>query len=177
MKNNVLPDQKIARSMEPNIGLNEEARQEVGAVLNLLLADEYVLYATTHDYHWNVAGPNFHDLHLLFETQYGQIHQWLDDIAERTRAIGVGARGNWADLTKAARSSADPGIGLSSDHMLSELLALHEDLVVQLRTGAACAERFGDIGTVDFLTSLLKQHEKAAWMLRSHLETTEEETA
>lgn len=177
MKTNFLPDQKIARSMKPNIGLNEEARQEVGAILNLLLADEYVLYATTHDYHWNVAGPNFHSLHLLFEAQYGQIHQWLDDVAERTRAIGIGARGNWADLTKAARSSADPGIGLSSDHMLSELLALHEDLIVQLRTGAACAERFGDIGTVDFLTGLLKQHEKAAWMLRSHLETAEEETA
>ena len=177
MKTNVLPDQQIARSMKPTIGLDEEARQEVGEFFNLLLADEYVRYATTHDYHWNVAGPYFHSLHLLFEAQYGQIHQWLDDVAERTRAIGIGARGNWADLTKAARSSADPGIGLSPDHMLSELLALHEGLVVQLRTGAACAERFRDIGTVDFLTGLLKQHEKAAWMLRAHLETAEKETA
>lgn len=163
--------------MKTNIGLNDEARREVGGILNLPLADEYVLYATTHDYHWNVAGPNFHGLHLLFEAQYGQIHQWLGDVAERIRAIGVGARGKWADLTKAARASAEPGTGLSSDHMLFALLALHEDLVVQLRTGAACAERFGDIGTANFLTGLLKQHEKAAWMLRSHLETEEDEAA
>jgi starvation-inducible DNA-binding protein len=163
--------------MKTNIGLSDEARLEVGQMLNLLLADEYVLYATTHDYHWNVTGPDFHGLHLLFEAQYGQIHQWLDDIAERTRAIGVGARGNWADLTKAARFSADPGIGLSSDHMLSELLALHEDLVVQLRTDAASTGRLGDIGTADFLTGLLKQHEKAAWMLRAQLETEEEEAS
>ena len=146
-------------------------------MLNLLLADEYVLYATTRDYHWNVTGPEFHSLHKEFEDQYGQVADWIDQVAERARAIGAGARGNWADLTKAARSSADPGIDLSSDHMLSELLALHEDLVVQLRKDAASAERLGDIGTTDFLTGLLEQHEKAAWMLRAQLETEEEEAS
>jgi starvation-inducible DNA-binding protein len=164
--------------MKTNIGLNEETRLEVGSILNLLLADEYVLYATTRDYHWNVTGPEFRSLHRQFEEQYDQIAQWLDDIAERARAIGAGARGNWSDLTKAARCSADPGIGLPAEHMLGELLALHEEMIVQLRTDAeACLARYHDAGTADFLTGLMAQHEKAAWMLRAKLETEEAETA
>jgi starvation-inducible DNA-binding protein len=163
--------------MKTNIGLNDEARLEIGQMLNLILADEYVLYATTRDYHWNVTGPEFLSLHKQFEAQYEQAAVWIDDVAERARAIGVGARGNWGDLTKAARSSADPGIGISAEHMLSELLALHEEMIVQLRTDSeACLERFKDAGTADFLTGLMEQHEKAAWMLRSQLESEEEET-
>jgi starvation-inducible DNA-binding protein len=164
--------------MTTNLGLNDEARLEVGQMLNLLLADESVLYATTRDYHWNVTGPEFRSLHLQFEEHYTQIAEWIDRIAERARAIGVGARGNWADLTKAARLSADPGIGLSAERMIAELLALHEDLVVQLRAdSAACAMRFKDAGTADFLTGLMEGHEKAAWMLRAQLEDEEAETA
>ena len=164
--------------MKTNIGLNDETRLEVGQILNLLLADECVLYATTRDYHWNVTGPEFRSLHVEFETQYGQVEKWIDDIAERARSIGVGARGNWTELTKAARSSADSGMGLSAEHMLSELLCLHEELIVQLRTDSdACIERFGDAGTADFLTGLMERHEKIAWMLRSSLETEEEESS
>lgn len=158
--------------MKTNIGLTDDARLEISQLLNLLLADEYVLYVTTRDYHWNVTGPEFRSLHRQFEEQYGQIAQWIDDVAERARAIGTGARGNWADLTQAARSSAEPGIGLSAELMLSGLLALHEDLIVQLRTDSAtCTDRFQDAGTADFLTGLMEQHEKAAWMLRAQLET------
>ena len=164
--------------MKTNIGLNDEARLEIGQMLNLILADEYVLYATTRDYHWNVTGPEFRSLHLQFEEQYNQVAGWIDDVAERARAIGVGARGNWAELAKAARSSADPGFGLPAEHMLAELLALHEDMIVQLRTdSAACLERFKDAGTADFLTGLMERHEKAAWMLRAQLETEEEEAS
>jgi starvation-inducible DNA-binding protein len=164
--------------MKTNIGLNDEARFEVGQMLNLLLADEYVLYATTRDYHWNVTGPEFNSLHKQFEAQYGQIAEWIDDVAERARAIGVGARGNWSDLTKAARTSADPGIDLPAEHMLSELLALHEEMIVQLRSDSdACAKRFKDAGTADFFTGLMEKHEKAAWMLRAQLETEEEEAS
>jgi starvation-inducible DNA-binding protein len=162
--------------MKTNIGLNDEARLEVGAMLNLILADEFVLYTTTRDYHWNVTGPGFLGLHEQFESQYGQIAGWIDGVAERARAIGVGARGNWADLAKAARTSADPGIGLSAEHMFSELLALHEEMIVQLRTdSAASAERYDDAGTADFLTGLMAEHEKMAWMLRAELETEEQE--
>jgi starvation-inducible DNA-binding protein len=164
--------------MKTNIGLNDEARLEVGSMLNLLLADEYVLYLTTRDYHWNVTGPEFPGLHKQFEGQYEQIAQWIDDVAERARAIGAGARGNLADLVKAARLSADRGIDLPAEHMLSELLALHEELTVQLRADSeACTERFKDAGTADFLTGLMEQHEKAAWMLRAQLETEEEEAS
>jgi len=164
--------------MKINIGLNDEARLEIGQILNLLLADEYVLYVTTRDYHWNVTGPEFYSLHKQFEAQYEQVADWIDQVAERTRAIGAGARGNWSDLTKAARSSADPGIDLPAEHMLSELLALHEEMIVQLRTDSeACAKNFRDAGTADFLTGLMEQHEKAAWMLRAQLESEEEETS
>ncbi len=162
--------------MKTNIGLNDEARLEVGQLLNLLLADEFVLYATTRDYHWNVTGPEFPSLHLQFEGQFLQLAEWVDEVAERARAIGAGARGNWAELTKAARTSADPGIDLPAEHMLSELLALHEEMIVQLRSDSeACAKRFKDAGTADFLTGLMERHEKIAWMLRAQLETEEEE--
>jgi starvation-inducible DNA-binding protein len=164
--------------MKTNIGLNDVARLEVGQILNLLLADEFVLYATTRDYHWNVTGPEFRSLHQQFEEQYDQIAGWIDDVAERARAIGVGARGNFADLAKAARSSADPGIDLPAEHMLAELLALHEEMVVQLRADSvACLDRYKDAGTADFLTGLMEKHEKAAWMLRAQLETEEAEAS
>ena len=155
--------------MKINLGISDEARLEIGQMLNLLLADEFVLYATTRDYHWNVTGPSFRSLHLEFEAQFEQTARWIDNVAERARAIGVGARGNWADLTKGARTSADPGIGLAAEHMVSELLALHEDLAIQLRSDVADCTRLGDVGTADFLTGLLEKHEKAAWMLRSIL--------
>ncbi len=145
-------------------------------MLNLILADEYVLYTTTRDYHWNVTGPGFLSLHQQFEAQYTLIAEWIDQVAERARAIGVGARGNWANLTAAARTSANPGIDLPAEQMFSELLSLHEGLVGQLRTDSqACLERFNDTGTADFLTGLMEEHEKLAWMLRAELETEEEE--
>lgn len=157
--------------MRTIIGLNDETRLEVGQVLNLLLADEYVLYATTRDYHWNVTGPEFLSLHAQFEQQYGQIAGWIDEIAERARAIGAGARGSWAELNRAARTSAHPGMGLATESMLAELLGLHEEMIVQLRTDSvACLERYGDAGTADFLTGLMGRHEKCAWMLRAQLE-------
>jgi starvation-inducible DNA-binding protein len=163
--------------MKTIIGLNDQTRFEVGQILNLLLADEYVLYVTTRDYHWNVTGPEFLSLHQQFEAHYELIAGWIDQVAERARAIGAGAQGNWADLTKAARTSADPGIGLPAEHMLAELLDLHEEMIVQLRSDSeACTTRFQDAGTADFLTGLMEQHEKAAWMLRAQLETEEEET-
>ena len=164
--------------MKTNIGLTDAARLEVGQILNLLLADESVLYATTRDYHWNVTGPEFRSLHVEFEKQYEQLASLIDEVAERARSIGVGAEGNWAALAKAARCSADPGIDLSAEHMLSELLALHEDLVVQLRADVeSCIERYGDSGTADFLTGIMERHEKTAWMLRAQLETEAEETS
>ena len=164
--------------MKINNGLTDEARLEVGQILNLLLADEYVLGATTRDYHWNVTGPDFPGLHEQFDRQYAQVSDWIDEVAERARAVGDGARGNWAELAKSARTSADAGMGLSAEHMLSELLALHEEMIVQLRTDIdSCAGTYKDTGTADFLTGLMGRHEKAAWMLRAQLESDEEESS
>lgn len=164
--------------MKTHIGLSDEARLEVGRILNLTLAEEYVLFTTIKDYHWNVTGPEFSSLHLQFDIQAAAVLASIDDIAERARAIGVGARGNWADLAKAARSSADAGTGLPAEGMLAELLTLHEGLIVQLRADIeACATLYKDVGNADFLTGLLKAHEKTAWLLRSQLETEEAETA
>ena len=157
--------------MKPLIGLDNETRLKVGQILNLLLADETVLYTTTRDYHWNVTGPEFPALHQQFGEQCEQIAQWIDDVAERARALGIGARGNLAELTKAARTAAVPGVKLSTELMLTELLSLHEELIVRLRTDSAtCTTRFKDAGTADFLTGLMEKHEKAAWMFRAQLE-------
>ncbi|MDP3071255.1 MAG: DNA starvation/stationary phase protection protein [Opitutaceae bacterium] len=157
--------------MKTNIGLNDEARSEVGQILNFILADEYVLYVTTRDYRWNVTGPEFLGLHQQFGEQSGLLAQWIDDVAERVRAIGVGARGNGTDLVQAARTSADTGIDMPPAHMVASLLALHEAMIVQLRTDReSCVGRLKDAGTADFLASLLRQHEKAAWMLRAQIE-------
>lgn len=155
--------------MTSHPGLTAPARLEVGRLLNLLLADETVLYLTTRDYHWNVTGPCFASLHEQFETQYATIADSIDEIAERARALDVGAQGSWAALAKAARSSAAPGIGLSANAMVSSLLALHEALISQLRADSEiCATEHRDTGTADFLTGLMTQHEKTAWMLRAH---------
>ncbi len=161
-----------------NIGISDKDRRKIVEGLNHLLADTYTLYLKTHNFHWNVTGPEFRSLHQQFEEQYTQVAQWIDDIAERARAIGIGARGNWADLMRAARSSADPGIDLPAEHMLAEVLALHEEMIVQLRADSAASfDRFHDGGTADFLTGLMGHHEKAAWLLRAQLETEEAETS
>lgn len=162
--------------MKSLLGLAEPARLEVGRLLNLLLADETMLYITTRDYHWNVTGPCFASLHQQFETQYEQIADWIDQIAERARALDVGACGNWAELTDAARCSATAGIELSAEEMTTALLALHESLIAQLRTDSdACTTQHHDAGTADFLTGLMEKHEKTAWMLRAQLEGAEPE--
>jgi starvation-inducible DNA-binding protein len=141
------------------------------------LADVFALYAATRDYHWNVTGPHFHSLHKLFEEQYGQLATAIDDIAERARAMGVPARGGLSALAKRARLSAKPGAGLPADDMIAELLRLHEAVIVQLREDIdRCADDLEDAGTADFLTGLMEDHEKIAWMLRSLLvESTDDE--
>lgn len=122
-----------------------------------------------------MTGPAFHSRHKQLEEQYDQIAAWSDDVAERARALGIGARGNLADLAKAARLSAAPGLDLPAEAMFSQLLSLHEGLVVQLRADSeACAELHHDAGTADFLTGLMEQHEKLAWMLRAELGADEE---
>jgi starvation-inducible DNA-binding protein len=152
-----------------NIGIADDHRRSVADILTRLLADEYVLYTKARNYHWNVVGPRFNDLHKFFETLYDALNGIVDDVAERTRTLGYPAVATLAEFAKLARLKEQPGEYPDADGMLSALLADYETLIRQLRGDVdACAEHH-DLGTSDFLTGLMEQHEKTAWMLRSFL--------
>lgn len=140
-------------------------------ILNLLLADEYVLYVKTRNYHWNVTGPGFYGLHRLFEEQYERIAKVFDDIAERTRALGGRPLPGMRQFLQESRlSEATVGGNLTDQEMIEDLLTDYEQIVRSLRADARiCAELYRDQATADFLSSLQFEHEKTAWMLRSLL--------
>ena len=154
-----------------DIGLGDEARKGVIEVLNTLLADEYVLYTKTRNYHWNVVGPQFNDLHKFFEAQYEELDGFVDDVAERIRQLGGKSPGTLAEFSKAARLKERPGQRPNARAMLTALLADHEAVIKTLRADLATAmEKLGDAGTSDFLTGLMEKHEKMGWMLRAFLD-------
>ncbi|HEU5321735.1 MAG TPA: DNA starvation/stationary phase protection protein [Methylomirabilota bacterium] len=156
--------------MKTNIGISDTDRQAVAGLLNTVLADEYLLYTKTRNYHWNVTGPQFSELHAFFETQYEALDEAIDEIAERVRALGERAAGSLAEFAKAARLGESPGVAPGAREMLAGLLTDHEALIRSLRGDVdVTAERYHDVGTSDFLTGLLEKHEKTAWMLRSYL--------
>ena len=157
--------------MAVSIGLSQKQRQGVVEILAPLLADEYLLYTKTRNYHWNVVGPQFNDLHKFFEAQYEALDEIIDDVAERARALGGRAVATLAEFMKLARLKEHPGRQLAAREMLRDLLADHEALIQTLRRDLdAALARHGDAGTNDFLTGLMERHEKMAWMLRSFLE-------
>ena len=156
--------------MAPDIGLADDRRDGVLRILTALLADEYVLYTKTRNYHWNVVGPQFNDLHKFFETQYDALDEVVDEVAERSRTLGGPAIGTLAEMLDHARLKEHPKQYPDARQMLANLLADHEAIVRTLRGDLAAAmDKFGDAGTSDFLTGLLEKHEKMAWMLRSFL--------
>jgi starvation-inducible DNA-binding protein len=157
--------------MAVSIGLSQKQRQGVVEILSQLLADEYLLYTKTRNYHWNVVGPQFNDLHKFFEDQYEALDEIIDDVAERARALGGRAVATLAEFMKLARLREHPGRQLAAREMLRDLLADHEVLIQTLRRDLdVVMARHGDAGTNDFLTGLMERHEKMAWMLRSFLE-------
>jgi starvation-inducible DNA-binding protein len=157
--------------MSPNIGLTEEQREGVVAILNTLLADEYLLYTRTRNYHWNVVGLQFNDLHKFFEAQYNELNEIVDDVAERARSLGGNALGTMAEFLKHTRLKEQPGHYPDSRSMIANLLADHEALIGHLRVDLeTCVDKYHDAGTNDFLTGLMERHEKMAWMLRAFLE-------
>jgi starvation-inducible DNA-binding protein len=154
-----------------NIGLSQQQRQGVVEILSRLLADEYLLYTKTRNYHWNVVGPQFNDLHKFFEGQYEAIDEFIDDVAERARTLGAPAVGTLAEFKQLGRIKEQPGRRPAARQMLQDLLADHEALVQILREDLQTAmDKHGDAGTSDFLTGLMERHEKMAWMLRAFLE-------
>lgn len=152
-----------------NIGLDENARKSVAGALNATLADTYALYMKTHAYHWNVTGPDFNSLHLMFEGQYNEMWLALDTIAERVRALGVftpsGGKA-FADLSAIEDAAPAPTPAME---MVAALLADHETLIKRARNGLKIAEEAGDAASADLLTVRIQTHEKTAWMLRSIL--------
>ncbi len=157
--------------MKVNVGITDKNRSAVSKILNALLSDEYVLYTKTRKYHWNVIGPQFNDLHKFFESQYEALNDIVDDVAERARALGNTSFGTLAEFLKHTRLKEKPGQNLNAPGMIQDLLTDHETVIRSLRMDLdACANQYQDMGTSDFLTGLMEQHEKMAWMLRSFLE-------
>ena len=166
----MLMAQKLDKMLEQDvhIGLEENDRQGVIALLTKLLADEYVIVTKTRNYHWNVISPHFNDYHKFFETQYGEIEVFIDDIAERVRQLGGKAIGTLDELKSHARLEEHPSVYPSDVDMVKNLIADHEAIIRTLRDDLKkCDESFHDMGTSDFLTGLMESHEKMVWMLRS----------
>lgn len=156
--------------LEPNIGINANNRDAVCNILNTLLADEYVLYVKTQNYHWNVTGLMFNDLHQFFGNQYTELAGIIDLVAERVRAIGGKAFGTMQEFTEHARIKEFTGTIPEYKDMLKNLLADHESIIRSIRTAIeATSDEFEDMGTNSFLSELIVKHEKMAWMLRAYL--------
>ncbi|MCL6641053.1 MAG: DNA starvation/stationary phase protection protein [Candidatus Rokubacteria bacterium] len=155
--------------MTPNIGISDKDRTAVVEILNALLADEFLLYTKTRNYHWHVTGLQFNDLHRFFQEQYEALDEVVDEVAERVRTLGGRALGTLTELVQHARLKERPGERPDARAMLADLLAELEALVRQLRTDQEAALRRGDAGTNDFLVGLMEKHEKTAWMLRAFL--------
>jgi starvation-inducible DNA-binding protein len=153
-----------------NIGLSATVRSKVVSILNILLADEFLLYARARSFHWNVTGRHFKSDHALFEDEYEMLDEVIDSVAERARALGGKVPARLADFSKTSRLSEIDGTSLNAEAMILAMLDGHENLVRMLRIDTEVVDDLDDEGTTDFLTGLMEAHEKRAWMLRSHLD-------
>jgi starvation-inducible DNA-binding protein len=161
-------DTQLEGNMEINLGIKKEDREQIAAGLSKLLADSYTLYLKTHNYHWNVTGPMFNTLHLMFEQHYTELATAVDEIAERIRALGVKAPGTYREF--AALTSIDEASGdESAEDMIRQLVVGQEAVVRTAREVFPAADAANDEPTADLLTQRMQIHEKNAWMLRSML--------
>ena len=152
-----------------DIGIDEQDRKAIADGLSRLLADTYTLYLKTHNFHWNVTGPMFQTLHLMFETQYNELALAVDLIAERIRALGYPAPGTYGDYAKLSSIKEESGVP-KAEEMIRLLVAGQEAVVKTARSIFPAAEKAHDEPTADLLTQRMQIHEKTAWMLRSLLE-------
>ncbi len=152
-----------------NIGLSEETRVKVSNVLQILLADEHLLYLKSRNFHWNVQGMAFVPLHELFENQYNKLAELIDDVAERIRSLGFFAEGSMVSFQRLTRLEESGHLEGNAQAMITQLLNDHEQIIKYLREDALFVEELGDEGSVDFLIGLMQEHEKMAWMLRVHI--------
>lgn len=154
--------------MKIDIGIPEAQRKEIVGGLSRVLADSYTLYLKTHNFHWNVTGPMFQTLHLLFETQYTELALAVDQVAERIRSLGEFAPGSYREF--AALSSIKEADGVpAAEAMIRQLTSDNEAVVRTARSVLPVAQEAADEATVDLLVGRMSVHEKTAWMLRSLL--------
>ena len=155
--------------MTLNTGISEASRTEIAAGLSRLLADSYTLYLQTHNFHWNVTGPMFQTLHVMFETHYTELALAVDVIAERIRALGMHAPGTYGDFVRLSSIKEVPGVPKAKE-MIQLLVLGHEAVVRTARSIFPVVETAADEASADLLTQRIQLHEKTAWMLRSLLE-------
>lgn len=151
-----------------NIGIEADDRQKIASGLSRLLADSYTLYLKTHSYHWNVTGPRFRDLHLMFEEQYTELATAVDEIAERVRTLGYPAPGTFREFLELTTIEEVPGAPGAED-MVKDLVVAQEIVVRTCREILPAAQAAHDESTVGLVADRMATHEKAAWMLRSLL--------
>lgn len=155
--------------MKPDIGISEKNIQGVTGILTNVLADAMVLYSKTRKFHWNVKGESFMELHKLFEGQYNQLEEAIDEIAERINKLGKPVIGTLKEFLQHASLKEAAGKYPEKKDMLKELLEDHEAVIKALRKNVEdCMDKYKDAGTADFLTGLMEKHETIAWTLRRY---------
>jgi starvation-inducible DNA-binding protein len=154
--------------MKVDIGIDEKERREIAAGLGRLLADTYTLYLKTHNFHWNVVGPMFQTLHLMFEQQYNELALAVDLVAERIRALGFPAPATYSEFAELSSIKEDRGVP-SAERMIASLVDGQETAIRTARSLLPLVDRVHDEATADLLTQRIQVHEKTAWMLRSLL--------
>jgi starvation-inducible DNA-binding protein len=155
--------------MKPDIGISDKNLKGITGILTNVLADAMVLYSKTRKFHWNVKGESFMELHKLFESQYKQLEEAIDEIAERINKLGSPVIGTLKEFTDNSSLKETPGKYPVKEGMLKELLGDHEAVIKALRKFIdECDEKYKDAGTADFLTGLMEEHETIAWTLRRY---------
>jgi starvation-inducible DNA-binding protein len=156
--------------MNTNIGISPKNLQAVAVELSKLLADEFLLYTKTRNAHWNVEGADFHSMHLFFESQYEQLDDVMDSVAERIRQLGHYAPATLQGFLSLTHLTEKSGERNDSKGFIKELTTDHENIIISIRENInRFANDYGDAGSSDFITGLIEEHEKMAWMLRAHL--------
>ena len=163
--------------MKPAIGISDHDLEEVATSLNILLADEYVLFTKTRNAHWNITGLSFYEMHKLFQAQYEAMDIMIDDIAERVRSLGHFALGSLKDFLNVTNLSEEKDDFSSPEQMIQSLLNDHETIIRMIRNDIIpISDTNKDMGTADFVTGLMEKHEKISWMLRSSVYYVETES-
>jgi starvation-inducible DNA-binding protein len=160
---------KSAKSVAIDIGIDAKDRKAITQGLSHVLADTYTVYLKTHNFHWNVTGPMFQTLHLMFMQQYNEMWLAVDLVAERIRALGHPAPGSYAQFSALSSVKEEQGVPAAKD-MIAILVKDHERVAKTARSVLPVAEKANDQPTLDLITQRLQWHEKTAWMLRSLLE-------